>query len=260
MHLVIITITRHSFILSKPYNKNHYIESYFLAPFYKILYFMCCRGYYRCTHRNVQRCFATKQVQRSDQDPTIFEITYRGKHTCNQPSRIVPPPTATTETQNLSTDQPRDHQQQSQDVVLPNFRADLKVITEDLDNINSTLQQSVSALHFPSSSSNLKVEMSDGFFMTSMMETNFVGSFSPSYISPATSGTSYFSLNSHSHSPMSTEFVGNRDFQTDISENISVPTTSATNSSTVVGSDYPFGPGDQLNPNFTFANPGPGFF
>nr|AHC54614.1 WRKY9 [Chrysanthemum x morifolium] len=40
------------------------------------------RAYYRCTHRNVQGCLATKQVQRSDEDSSIFEVTYRGRHTC----------------------------------------------------------------------------------------------------------------------------------------------------------------------------------
>lgn len=43
------------------------------------------RGYYRCTHRNGQGCLATKQVQRSDEDPTIIEVTYRGRHTCTHP-------------------------------------------------------------------------------------------------------------------------------------------------------------------------------
>ncbi|KAA3459917.1 putative WRKY transcription factor 30 isoform X2 [Gossypium australe] len=42
-----------------------------------------CRAYYRCTHRNVQGCLATKQVQRSDDDPTIFDVAYRGRHTCS---------------------------------------------------------------------------------------------------------------------------------------------------------------------------------
>lgn len=42
------------------------------------------RGYYRCTYRHTYGCLATKQVQRSDEDPTIFEITYRRKHTCNR--------------------------------------------------------------------------------------------------------------------------------------------------------------------------------
>ncbi|KAM7472288.1 hypothetical protein LguiA_010471 [Lonicera macranthoides] len=44
------------------------------------------RAYYRCTHRHTQGCLATKQVQKSDEDPSIFEITYRGKHTCIQTS------------------------------------------------------------------------------------------------------------------------------------------------------------------------------
>ncbi|MED6184949.1 hypothetical protein PIB30_052382 [Stylosanthes scabra] len=42
------------------------------------------RGYYRCTYRNVQGCLATKQVQKSDQDPTMIEVNYRGRHTCTQ--------------------------------------------------------------------------------------------------------------------------------------------------------------------------------
>nr|QWQ79527.1 WRKY transcription factor protein 9 [Zanthoxylum armatum] len=42
------------------------------------------RSYYKCTHRYDKGCLATKQVQRSDEDPTIFEITYRGHHTCTR--------------------------------------------------------------------------------------------------------------------------------------------------------------------------------
>ncbi|KAF8012035.1 hypothetical protein BT93_I0229 [Corymbia citriodora subsp. variegata] len=50
------------------------------------------RGYYRCTHGNVKGCLATKQVQRPDNDPTVFDITYRGKHTCNpHPTAVAPP-------------------------------------------------------------------------------------------------------------------------------------------------------------------------
>ncbi|KAE8678271.1 Detected protein of unknown function [Hibiscus syriacus] len=44
--------------------------------------------YPRCTRRNVQGCLARKQVQRSDEDPTIFEITYRGTHNCNLASHV----------------------------------------------------------------------------------------------------------------------------------------------------------------------------
>ncbi|XP_057798625.1 probable WRKY transcription factor 30 [Salvia miltiorrhiza] len=50
------------------------------------------RGYYRCTYRHAHGCLATKQVQRSDEDPTIFEITYRRKHTCNRATNNPPVP------------------------------------------------------------------------------------------------------------------------------------------------------------------------
>ncbi|MED6177509.1 WRKY Transcription Factor [Stylosanthes scabra] len=50
------------------------------------------RSYYRCTFRNTQGCWATKQVQRSDEDPTIFDITYKGRHTCSQGNKAVPQP------------------------------------------------------------------------------------------------------------------------------------------------------------------------
>nr|QHR96997.1 WRKY transcription factor 41-like protein [Isodon rubescens] len=40
------------------------------------------RSYYRCAHRHTQGCMATKQVQRSDDDPTIYDVIYRGVHTC----------------------------------------------------------------------------------------------------------------------------------------------------------------------------------
>ncbi|KAK9672511.1 hypothetical protein RND81_12G105000 [Saponaria officinalis] len=43
------------------------------------------RAYYRCTQKH-QGCLATKQVQRSNDDPTYFEVTYRGIHTCYQAS------------------------------------------------------------------------------------------------------------------------------------------------------------------------------
>ncbi|RWR97704.1 putative WRKY transcription factor 53 [Cinnamomum micranthum f. kanehirae] len=48
------------------------------------------RAYYRCAHRNVTGCAAKKQVQRSEEDPSIFHVTYQGDHTCNiQSSKIT---------------------------------------------------------------------------------------------------------------------------------------------------------------------------
>lgn len=50
------------------------------------------RSYYRCTHRHGQGCLATKQVQRSDEDPFLFLISYSGKHSCvasTQPTNYI---------------------------------------------------------------------------------------------------------------------------------------------------------------------------
>lgn len=64
------------------------------------------RSYYRCTHQKLYNCPAKKQVQRLDNDPFTFELTYRGTHTCHMsstapsapaslPEHTLPPPTAT---------------------------------------------------------------------------------------------------------------------------------------------------------------------
>ena len=41
-----------------------------------------CRGYYRCTYQKSQGCTATKQVQRADEDPSLYDVIYNGEHTC----------------------------------------------------------------------------------------------------------------------------------------------------------------------------------
>ncbi|KAI9107338.1 hypothetical protein K1719_021726 [Acacia pycnantha] len=41
------------------------------------------RNYFRCTHRNLYGCLATKHVQRLDSNPNTFAVTYRGRHTCH---------------------------------------------------------------------------------------------------------------------------------------------------------------------------------
>ncbi|KAJ1388206.1 WRKY domain [Sesbania bispinosa] len=40
------------------------------------------RNYYRCTHKFDQRCQATKQVQRIQEEPPLYKTTYYGHHTC----------------------------------------------------------------------------------------------------------------------------------------------------------------------------------
>ncbi|CAL9193475.1 unnamed protein product [Musa hybrid cultivar] len=78
------------------------------------------RAYYRCTHRHTQGCSATKQVQRSDEDPLMFDITYVGAHTCLQkPQRAS--------ASACQVPQRREHQKED---LLLSFRAGLKVKTE----------------------------------------------------------------------------------------------------------------------------------
>ncbi|XP_055807971.1 WRKY DNA-binding transcription factor 70-like [Solanum dulcamara] len=40
------------------------------------------RNYFRCTHKFDQGCQANKQVQRIQENPPLFRITYYGHHTC----------------------------------------------------------------------------------------------------------------------------------------------------------------------------------
>lgn len=224
------------------------------------------RGYYRCTHRNVQGCLATKQVQRSDEDPNVFEITYRGRHTCTQGSGSgsgsashmnIPPPPASYEEQEpnnnnmdpqIYSNQPQQNQQLSQDMLL-NLRAGLKVQTDNLDTTQH-YQHPFPSFDFLASTSNIKVETQ--VFPVPMVDNNFVGSFSPSFMSPATSGTDYFSV---SPSGINNSFAGHQHVQTSESELTEIISagTSAKNSSTVA-LEFPFG--QEFDSNFTFGNSG----
>ncbi|KAF3331847.1 putative WRKY transcription factor 70 [Carex littledalei] len=46
------------------------------------------RSYYRCTHKHDQGCQATRQTQRSEDNPSKYNITYIGVHTCQDPSTL----------------------------------------------------------------------------------------------------------------------------------------------------------------------------
>ncbi|XP_021904235.1 WRKY transcription factor 55 isoform X2 [Carica papaya] len=48
------------------------------------------RAYYRCTHQKLYNCPAKKQVQRLDDDPYMFLVTYRGSHSCYTSAAAVP--------------------------------------------------------------------------------------------------------------------------------------------------------------------------
>ncbi|KAI9096693.1 hypothetical protein K1719_025872 [Acacia pycnantha] len=204
------------------------------------------RGYYRCTHRNVQGCLATKQVQRSDEDPNIFEITYRGKHTCAQSSYNAVPPSGTQETHELNHPNAADpHQEQ----LLVNLRAGLRVQTDNLD-IPDPHQSSFTSLILGSTSSILN-HQNQMFTSSSMLENNFAENLTssyPSYMSPATSAVTYFSANNMSLAEMPNMATSG----SEINDTISA-VTSAANSPTV-GFDLPFDQFGYDGHNFTFDN------
>lgn len=49
------------------------------------------RCYYRCTFKYTHSCPATKQAQRFDKDPTVFNVVYKGEHVCAQRAISAPP-------------------------------------------------------------------------------------------------------------------------------------------------------------------------
>lgn len=57
-----------------------------------------CRSYYRCVHKHDRGCPVTRQVQRTEENDSIFAITYVGQHTCTEDDRT----TAATDLQALT--------------------------------------------------------------------------------------------------------------------------------------------------------------
>lgn len=125
-----------------------------------------CRSYYRCTYRDTRNCWASKQVQRSDDDPTIFEVTYKGQHTCiNGGGTSTPTPT--------SPQKPESNQDP-----LTRFKTGLRVETENLDN---SVTEMPNPFSFPPSLGYLENECTNP-------------NLSPSpFMSPSTPESSYFS-------------------------------------------------------------------
>ncbi|KAJ7961067.1 WRKY transcription factor [Quillaja saponaria] len=59
----------------------------------------------RCTHKTDQNCQATKQVQKIQEDPTLYRTTYYGQHTCRNfqraPEIILDSPNSPSDTSML---------------------------------------------------------------------------------------------------------------------------------------------------------------
>ncbi|XP_062233570.1 transcription factor WRKY19-like [Phragmites australis] len=130
------------------------------------------RGYYRCTYRTAQGCPAKKQVQRSDSDLTVFNVTYQGVHTCHQKQQrqATSPPAVHDVSQSLAQDPSTQ--------LLVGFKDVLKVETKapPLHNHDGTIFAPSASFSFPSVP-----------FHASEAPHNPAAAFSPS-------GSSYFSV------------------------------------------------------------------
>ncbi|KAK9015822.1 hypothetical protein V6N11_006915 [Hibiscus sabdariffa] len=192
------------------------------------------RAYYRCTHRYSQGCLAAKQVQKSNNDPTILEVKYRGRHTCSRgrASHFI----ATTVPSTTEYKEKGDHSRQQQQLeekqkqskeVLVSFETGLKVKTEDLDNRDDIFP----SFSFPIESE----EVENGLF-----------------VSPATSESNYFSV-----SPFHMGSFGLcqnvQTSESDLTEIISAP-TSVTNSP-IVDLDISSLEKLEFDPSFLSDNP-----
>ncbi|KAG0468036.1 hypothetical protein HPP92_017364 [Vanilla planifolia] len=49
------------------------------------------RNYYRCTYKFDRDCKASRQVQKSEDDPSLYVITYFGEHTCRNAAKSSSP-------------------------------------------------------------------------------------------------------------------------------------------------------------------------
>ncbi|KAK8570557.1 hypothetical protein V6N13_032174 [Hibiscus sabdariffa] len=190
------------------------------------------RGYYRCTHRYSQGCLAAKQVQRSDEDPTIFEVKYRGRHTCNRASHSVAMKVpSTTESEEKANHSRIKQQQQHEEKQKQSKEILMSFETEDLDNRDDIFP----SFPFPIESE----QVGNGLFVKSLME-NDIG-----FVSPAASESNYFSV-----SPFHMgSFVLDQNMQTsesDLTEIISAP-TSVTDISSLDKLEF--------DPSFPFDNP-----
>ncbi|OAY85583.1 probable WRKY transcription factor 41 [Ananas comosus] len=152
------------------------------------------RGYYRCTHKNTQGCAASKQVQRTDEDPTVYDVTYHGVHTCQQ--RPHPLPARAKDHEQIT------HRGPAHVGPLHPLRPGLAVKTEGAFGPSSAHEQlNFVPFAFPSTtieSSNNNNNNNNIYFSSHAWEDCFPaatvgGGFSPSFASPATSESNYFS-------------------------------------------------------------------
>lgn len=191
------------------------------------------RSYYRCTYRNTQNCWATKQVQRSDEDPSIFEVTYRGTHTCFNGSQSVPQPASPEKHEQKLNHHSNNHQNCS------------GINNEYLDN-----KEVASPFSFPTTSFGYMKSNDHCFSSLMLEENNFLGGFSSSFIPPAAAESNFYYI---SQNQMNFGDVHNlQQSESDLPELQSANNSAA--NSPILNLDFSLDPAE-LDSNFPFDTP-----
>lgn len=171
----------------------------------------------------------------------MFEITYRGKHTCSQGNYLAQSCHSPEKKEN---DHDHDHHQKQplQENLLSN---------QTIENIEK-LETKASTFCFGSTSVGYKDMVNGGFSHLAIDTHTALGSFSQSFISPTTPDSNYFTP-----SPCQRSNVGGTHNvphpESDVHEIFSA-NNSATNSP-ILDWDFPFD-SEQINPNFPFNSSG----
>lgn len=211
-------------------------------------YFDICRSYYRCTFRSTQNCWATKQVQRSDEDPMIFDITYKGKHVCSQGNNAILPNKSPGKQEKLHNHNNDIHQAQALQESFTKFSNTLTVRTDKLGN-----EEMACPFTFPFNSFGCTSQENHSLIPSALENDPFLSSlFQTGLLSPITPESNYFA----SPTFHMNEFDGIYNMprsESDIPDMIST-NTSVTNSP-IPNFDFSLDP-VEIDPNFPFNTPG----
>ncbi|MCL7029248.1 hypothetical protein MKW94_020307 [Papaver nudicaule] len=143
------------------------------------------RSYYRCTHKSAQGCLAMKQVQRSDDDSSMFGVTYRGTHTCIQAAHLLPGQSQ------IKPDQQDEKRQKKTQETIISFATNCGMKTWDSGAAQVVLGSP--SFSFPSASTPIVEDNDNSSNIFSSMTPDMISPFSSSFISSTTSETNSFS-------------------------------------------------------------------
>lgn len=186
-------------------------------------------------------------MQRSDDDPSVFEITYRGKHTCSQSSNPVQPPPSPEKLEQKPNHQNYIPQPQYEEQFSLKSPANSRFDTED------SKHKEIMAPPFSFHSNTYGcVTGGDNFSALALENETFLGSFPPSFLSPATPESNYY-MTSPSRMNNLAGIHNVRRSESDLTEIISANTSAA--NSPIPDLDFSLDR-VEIDANFPFDTPG----